>query len=196
MKNKQIIYNKQKTYFGFLKLFQQNCRYCIFKSNSFGVCSSCFKYFKYFIKPFYTYIKQIKIISFSRYTSRIRREILNFKLKDNRELSRMFVLSVFNYPNLISDLSKYEYIVYVPMDKEKEKDIRGYNQSKLLAKDLSMFLGIPVIDLVEKVKKNRTQSTISKKERYLNVKNVYSINKKIKLNLNFKNILLVEMTFA
>ncbi len=188
MKNNQIILNKQKSYFIFLKLFQQNCRYCIFQSNAFGICSSCLKYFTYFLKPFYTYINQTKIISLSRYMSDIREEILRFKLRDNREISKNFILSIFNYPKLLSDLSKYEYITYVPMDKDKEKYYRGYNQSKIIAKDLSMFLGIPIIDLVEKVKKNKTQSIVSKEYRHINVRDVYSV----KSGFYFKNILLVD----
>ncbi len=184
--NKERIFKEQKRYFTFLRLFQQNCRYCIFQSTSYGICSNCLKYFTYFLKPFYTYINNVKIISLSRYISIIRKEILNFKLRDNREISKYFILSIFNYPRLISDLSKYEYITYVPMDKNKEKYYRGYNQSKLLAKDLSMLIGIPVIDLIEKVKKNKTQSTISKEERYLNVKDVYRVNTNTDLELKFK----------
>ncbi len=179
--------NKQKYYFMFLTLFQQNCRYCLFSSTSYGICSNCLKYFTYFLKPFYTYINQVKIISLSRYISKVRKEILNFKLRDNREISKFFILSIFNYPNLISDLSKYEYITYVPMDKYKERYYRGYNQSKVLAKDLSMFLGIPVIDLIEKVKKNKTQSTTSREERYLNVKDVYRVNTNINLDLKLNS---------
>ena len=51
-----------------------------------------------------------------------------------------------------------------------------------------MFLGIPVLDLVEKIKKNKTQSTISKEYRYINVKDVY----RVKSGFGFNNILLVD----
>lgn len=188
--NKETI--KQKIYFNFLKAFKQNCRYCIFKSSSYGICSSCIKYFSFFLNPLYTYTNSMKIITLSRYTSIVREEILSFKLKDNREISKYFVLSIFNYPNLISDLSKYDVITYVPMNKRKEKYLRGYNQSKILAKDLSMVLGIPIIDLIEKVKENKTQSSISKEERILNVKDVF----KVKENFCFNNILLVDDIFT
>lgn len=188
MKNNQKFSYKQKRYFRFLNLFHQNCRYCIFKSNSYGMCSSCFKYFTYFLKPSFVYINKTKIISLSRYIFNIRNEILQFKLRDHREISKFFILSIFNYPNLLSDLSRYEYISYVPMDKEKENYQRGYNQAKVIAKDLSVFLGIPIIDLIEKIKVNKTQSTVLKEERYINVKDVY----RIKAKKSFNNILLVD----
>ena len=133
--------NKINRYFLFLNIFKQNCRYCNFKINSFGICSFCFKYFKYFIYPSYKYINGMKVISMSKYISEIKEEILDFKLRNKREISKFFVISCFFYPKLISDISKYEYITYVPMEKEKEKYKRGYNQSKIIAKDLSMFLG-------------------------------------------------------
>ena len=183
---------KQKRYFFILKLFKQNCRYCLFKSNSFGLCSRCIKEFSNLLNPLYEYTNSMKIISLSRYMYDVRKEILDFKLKGRREISKYFVLSLFNYPNLISDIYKYEYITYVPMDKKKEKYFRGYNQSKIIAKDLSMFLGIPVIDLVEKVKTNKTQSSVSSTERKENVKDVYRVRK----GYSFKSILIIDDIFT
>ncbi len=185
--NKNLI-KKQDIYFNFLRVFKQNCRYCLFSSNSFGICSKCFKYFKYFIYPYSTYTIGMKIISMSRYVSNIKEEILNFKLRNSREISKFFILSLFYYPRLVSDLSKYEYITYVPMDKDKEKYFRGYNQSKIIAKDLSMFLGIPVINLIEKVKKNKVQSSIRREDRKENVKDVYSIKNGYKI----KSVLIID----
>lgn len=177
-----------KRYFSFLKIFKQNCRYCLFKSSMFGICSNCFKYFEYFIYPFSSYNNGMKIISMSRYISKVREEILNFKLRNNREISKFFVISIFKYPRLISDLSKYQYITYVPMDKKKEKSIRGYNQAKIIAYDLSMFLGIPVIDLIEKVKTNKVQSSVKREFRKDNVLDAY----RVKEGFNIDSILVVD----
>ena len=179
---------KINKYFMFLKVFKQNCRYCLFKSSMYGICSNCFKYFQYFLNPFTQYIDGMKIISMSRYMSKVKEEILDFKLRDKREISKFFILSIFSYPKLLSDLSRYEYITYVPMDENKEKYFRGYNQAKIIANDLSMFLGIPVVDLIEKVKKNKVQSSVRREYRKDNVRDVYIV----KNGFNFNSILVVD----
>ena len=67
---------------------------------------------------------------------------------------------------------------------------RGYNQSKLLAKELGKELNIKVINTLVKVKENRTQSTLLENERKENVKNVFEIIKES--NIENKNIILVD----
>lgn len=192
---KKYFKNKIKKYFMFLKVFKQNCKFCEFKINSFGICSKCFNLFKYFIYPNYIYINGMKIMSLSRYVSDIKEEILNFKLRNKREISKFFILSIFYYPKLISDITTYEYITYVPMDKEKEKIKRGYNQAKIIAKDLSMFLGIEVINLIEKVKKNKIQSSVRKEYRQENVKDVYEVKEGFDF-IDFKKVLVVDDIFT
>ena len=61
-------------------------------------------------------------------------------------------------------LTQFDAIVPVPISKKRFKE-RGYNQSYLLAKELSDLLSIPVKKLLVKTKDTPRQSTLSKKER-------------------------------
>ncbi len=79
-------------------------------------------------------------------------------------------------------------IVYVPMHFLKRLK-RGFNQSEELAKKLSDILDIKLYDGVLSVKyKNKKQHSMTVKERFNNVKGLYSFNKKV----TGKNILLVD----
>lgn len=94
-----------------------------------------------------------------------------------------------NYPQsaeklavvLADTISKYDvsfdYITYVPMFPKRERE-RGYNQSKLLAKEVSKILDIPLEHFLIKIKDNPPQHTMNKKEKKNNVKGVFGVQKK------------------
>jgi len=84
-----------------------------------------------------------------------------------------FVLSG-NNTNEIWDNSV---LLPVPLDKEKLK-IRGYNQAKKLAEELSKVLQIPVVsNTLIKMKFTKPQMELSKEEREKNLENVFTIKK-------------------
>ncbi len=71
------------------------------------------------------------------------------------------------------DVSTIDFVTFVPMHKKKLSD-RGYNQSELLAKDVSKKLGIPFRALLIKHKENMDQhKCLSSAKRRENVKGVY-----------------------
>lgn len=70
------------------------------------------------------------------------------------------------------DFTQYDVVACVPMtDQAKRK--RGYNQSELLGKALAKQVSLPFEPLLIKVKDNRKQRSLTKKERTGNVKGVY-----------------------
>ena len=85
---------------------------------------------------------------------------------------------------------KFDVVTCVPMHPKKER-IRGYNQSKLLAKDVSKLISVKYEDLLLKKKNNIEQhKCLTAAERRENVKNVYKAidNDKIK----GKTILIID----
>lgn len=68
--------------------------------------------------------------------------------------------------------AEYDVITFVPMTEEAKRK-RGYNQSELLAKALAKRVVLPCEPLLKKVKSNRKQRSLTKKERMQNVRNVY-----------------------
>ena len=82
-----------------------------------------------------------------------------------------------------------DYIAFVPMTK-KAQFKRGYNQSKLLAESISERIGVPVCDVIEKVKDTTAQKALSGKDRAENLKG--SFKEKDKNALLDKNVLLID----
>lgn len=83
----------------------------------------------------------------------------------------------------------FDFITYVPLHPKRESE-RGYNQSRLLAKELSYILEIPLMDTLVKIKDNPPQHKTERKHRQKNVKNVYKIiDKKL---VSEKRILIVD----
>lgn len=68
----------------------------------------------------------------------------------------------------------FDIICAVPMSEEGMRS-RGYNQSELLCKEVAEILNIPIsASTLVKIKNTKTQHTLDKKERFLNVKGAYS----------------------
>ncbi len=75
------------------------------------------------------------------------------------------------------DLRK-SFIVPVPLSKAR-KILRGYNQSHLIANELSKIVKIPVLyNYLIKVKEIKPMMTLSREERFKNIKGAFSVAKK------------------
>lgn len=87
-------------------------------------------------------------------------------------------------------IKNIDYIIPVPIHKQK-RNLRGFNQSQLLAKGLSESLQIPILkDVLIKHKHTSSQTRKTHQERIENVKNVFEVqNKNILLD---KHILLID----
>lgn len=94
--------------------------------------------------------------------------------------------------NLIEEdhTASLDCVTYVPM---RRKDIqkRGYNQTKLLAKEVSGVLGLPFVPLLKKNKDTMEQKKLGAEGRKKNVKDAFSFAPK-RYNITGKNILIVD----
>lgn len=88
------------------------------------------------------------------------------------------------------DYSTVDVISCVPLSKKRQRS-RGYNQARLLAKEISASLDIPEKELLKKIKDNPAQSrTKNAKERLTNVSGVYSLQSGS--DVDGKTVLLVD----
>jgi len=79
------------------------------------------------------------------------------------------------------NLKKYDIIIVVPISKQRKQE-RGYNQSELIAKEISKIIKVPIAKrALYKIKNTAPQSTLNKKQREKNAKGVYKVNDNIKL---------------
>lgn len=105
--------------------------------------------------------------------------IINFILKNEK---------------LCGIIKSYDIIIPVPISKKRKKQ-RGYNQSYLIAKELSKSLEVRLIDYcLYKFKDVIEQSKLNKEERKQNLKNVYLLkNEEI---IKDKRVLLIDDIFT
>lgn len=118
----------------------------------------------------------------------VRKGIHNFKYEGFVELAPVFATEM-------ADAVKREYasidfdaVTYVPLTKKRLRK-RGFNQSELLAKEISKLLDVPCINGLSKIRETKSQQGRSKAERATNVKDAFEI-----ANYDVKNkiILLVD----
>ncbi len=123
------------------------------------------------------------------YNSGIAKRLMHrFKFRRKEHIGKFFarymVLSVKQY---YSDID-FDNIIYVPAEKKTVRK-RGYNQSKVLAENMSEILKIPILDnAIFCHHKKYVQHKLALKYRFENVKDIYYSNK----SLNGKTVLLVD----
>lgn len=121
---------------------------------------------------------QIKLY---KYENIIRDKIIDYKFHEKAYLSATFEKMIIKNEKIYSFLKKYDIILYVPMFK-KHKLLRGYNQAELIAKRMSKTLGIHLEkNNLIKIKDTKKQSTLTKAQRRINIKNVFKVSKPEKI---------------
>ncbi len=85
----------------------------------------------------------------------------------------------------------YDLITFVPLHYLK-KFLRGFNQSELIAKRLSLLLNLPCKKVVNRVKFARQQAMLSREERQKNIRNIFKMKKMATSLVKGKHILLVD----
>lgn len=111
-----------------------------------------------------------------KYEGQIRKLLIDYKFNDKPYLYKTFASIILSNKKIVDFINNYEIIIPVPIHK-KRLNRRGYNQSELLAKEISRKLrNIQFLNkLLIKTENNVAQSTLTKEDRVLNVKNIYKV---------------------
>lgn len=86
-------------------------------------------------------------------------------------------------------LGRMDLITWVPLSPQKQRR-RGFNQTEKLA--AGILLPIPRSALLSKIRENRSQMQLSRRERLINVKGSFKINMEYAELVTGKNILIVD----
>lgn len=119
--------------------------------------------------------------------------VCKFKFSGVKQSSYPFAITMTKTFRMHFSDIHFDAITYVPLHKEKLSE-RGFNQSELLAHELSLILDIPLENALKKTRKNRPQHELGKKQRKANVKGVFKIADKIPVKA--KTYLLVDDIFT
>lgn len=125
------------------------------------------------------------------YSGEIKKLILGIKYSRKIYLAKFFAKLM--YEKLLSWGVLVDIIVPVPLSDERLKE-RGYNQSELIARELSLLSGVPVAENIVKRESGKIQQGLTRKERIENMKGAFSLIDKTKLN--GKNVLIVDDVFT
>lgn len=133
-----------------------------------------------------------------KYEGQIRELILDYKFNEKSYMYKTFVNFLLKNKKIFENIKKYDKIIPVPISKKRYKE-RGYNQSLLIAKEISMQMSCETnnnikLELVNncliKTKNIIEQSKLNKEDRQHNIQGVYTLkNGNILTN---KSILLID----
>lgn len=109
------------------------------------------------------------------------------KLPFARLLSDLMIEPLFQY---YKDRQKPEVIIPVPLHKKRLQE-RGFNQALEIAHPLAKKIQIPIdFNFVRRIKNTLAQAQLAKKDREINIKNAFAINKHHKKN--YQHIALID----
>ena len=129
-----------------------------------------------------------------KYDNEIRNYIIEYKFNEKSYLYKTFSKIITQDNMFIKFAEKYDCIISVPIHK-KRMNLRGYNQSKLIAKDVASFLKKDYYNnVLIKSENSLPQSTLNKSNRLNNVKNVFAINNY--QNIVNKNVIIFDDIFT
>ena len=120
------------------------------------------------------------------YEGEIARLIKNFKYNKRYFFKDMFC--EYMKRTCIKNMFDPDVVVYVPMTK-REKRKRGFNQSKILAKQLSKIMNLPLVDAISKSKDTKRQATLDKEQRLKNLQDAFTVEKSM---VKGKKVLIVD----
>lgn len=127
---------------------------------------------------------------FFKYENLIRTQIISLKFHEKPYIYQTITYFLKKMQKSFENLKKYDIIITVPLSMQRKKE-RGYNQSILVAKEISKIIEVPIENkILYKTKNTKPQSSLNKEEREKNAKGVYKVTN-IKKIQN-KKILLID----
>lgn len=131
-----------------------------------------------------------ELIYIFKYEGLIRNLLIQYKFNEKPYIAKTFTNFLLNNQKIFEKIKSFDIIIPVPISKKRNKE-RGYNQSLLIAKEISKITAQKVITKCLYKRKNIIeQSKLNKEERIKNIKGVYELkNPQI---LNNKKILLID----
>ncbi len=172
-------------------LYPPKCAFCgaLIKDNTetARVCSSCLKELPEARESDIPPLEGAgRVFVPLKYEGKVRESLLRFKFSSVSANAKAYAALIAGKIGKES----FDLITCVPVSRKTRRK-RGFDQSELIAKELSKLLGIPFARTIVKRGKNKVQSTLSsKEERRDNVKGVFEA--KDSADLRGKAVLLVD----
>jgi len=177
-------------------IFPDFCQHC----QQLGpmLCESCYQLIDFFwqedYKEFFSenfdqvYFDQVKIMA--AFKPPLSSLIKALKYHHHSRAAKFLAQMLYFYVNI--DYQKIDIISFVPMHPQKRKK-RGYNQTQLIAQELSLWSQTPCLELLVKSKNTKPQAQITNKDKRLKrLKDSFAISTFYQNALFKQNILLID----
>jgi len=176
-------------------IYPNYCRECgLFINSDIGLCEKCKQKIKLIVStslpitPKYS----LNIFSISDYTPPLKSFILR-KFYDEPLASKQLGKLVCEFTPIKN--FEFDYIIPIPLHWTRYAK-RGFNQSKIMSKEIGKICNVPVLDCLSRVKRTKFQSHLSGIDKEKNLKNAFRLKKrkieKLKDILKNKRILIVD----
>ncbi len=170
-------------------LFPPKCPICKAITKQFDFCEDCKNHFPSALIeetfPLESSRKEMKCMAPLPYQGEYRKVVHRLKFSHKKIYAK--TMGYYMAERFMVYPQDWDEICFVPMTKKEQKQ-RGYNQSELLAVNLSEKLKVPVLPILLKIKETDRQQGLHKVERRQNVQGVFKANASCKE----KRILLVD----
>lgn len=153
------------------------CEYCGYSKEN-CICKRKKNEYKMVAAPFY-------------YENSIVRAIHNFKNREMPFLAKSLSQKMYEVVSQSYGDIHFDYITYVPF-RTLHRIKRGYNQSQLLADELSKKMDVPCVCLLKKVRYTGVQHKKTSEQRKADIFGAFDVCDKYKNQLDGKIILLVD----
>lgn len=184
-----MIFSKILNYF-----YPPTCGICG-KLNNDYLCKKCEKLLNGHVSENVLNIDNMnfqELIYIFKYEGIIRESILKYKFEEKSYLYKTFVNFLLKNDKVFENIKNYDTIIPVPISNKRYKK-RGYNQSWLLAMELSKLMNLTLItNCLFKAKDVIEQSKLTKEQRVENIKDVYFLTNESKIE-NRKILLLDDI---
>lgn len=159
-------------------VYPEKCPYCgdIVKSEAIA-CDKCMEKIETLQKPIFRGAGGYRCVSSFLYGGSVRRMILGVKYCDTIQYLAQVAKIMAKDIHTAYGNEPFDMITYVPMYREDRKE-RGYNQAKLLAKQLSKLLEISCENTLIKVKKTKKQQRLKYAQRKTNLIGAFKVRDK------------------
>jgi len=171
-------------------LFPERCPFCgkLVEANEIA-CKDCYETLRRKHSPITGGAGGFRCVSSFPYGGKVRRAILRVKYHDRVQYIPQLAAILADDIKSVYGEESFDLITAVPMHKKDIKE-RGYNQSEILAKELSKLLDIPFTDTIVKIKRTKKQHNLRFTERKTNLSGAFKlIDKDI---VTGKRILLID----
>ena len=146
-------------------------------------CSDCMAHDHFFDKGTAAFI----------YTGAIRHSIYRMKFQNRRDYIPFYAQEMVHAIEGRIGIWRPELILPIPMHWKKKRQ-RGYNQSELLAKRISLMTGIPAAnDLLKCIRKMPDQKKLNREQRMKNIHGIIEVSKEFP---KVRSVLLIDDVYT